>query len=171
MIIPWNPLVNHKFNLEGDYGPSDGYTETLQFASGKKRITLKNSHVPRSYPSLNLLLDHTDLNENRRTEYEEFVRWYCDDLRYGTLPFYAPRIDFRPTFRTRTGERGIYQFIPESLSYEDMGGLRTVNFGLEEKGFLPETKYRFLAARTPSGVKILLANKNTRIIVQEDWHE
>jgi hypothetical protein len=163
MIIPWNPLVRCEFNLEGDYGPSDGYTETLQFASGKKRITLKNSYVPRSYPSLSLVLDNQEAKENGLTEYGEFVRWFNDDLRYGTLPFLCPRIDFKPSLFTKTGEMGIYEFVPESLKYEDTGGVRIANFGLEEKGFLPEVEYKFLAT---SDGKILLANKNKRIIVQ-----
>jgi hypothetical protein len=166
MIIPWNPLVNSNFNLEGDYGLADDYIKTLQFASGKKRYTLTNSYVPRNYPSLSLLLDNIDLNENRLTEYEEFNRWFCDDLRHGTLPFSCLRIGFRPTFRTKKGETGIYEFVPHSLMYENMGGLVTAVFGLEEKGFLPETRHTFLAAQTKQGRKILLANKNTRIIIQ-----
>jgi hypothetical protein len=165
MIVPWNPLVNNRFNLEGDYGPNDGYITTLEFASGKKRIMLTNSYVPPVYPSLSLLLDNIHINENQLTEYEEFTRWFNDNLRYGTLSFSCPRIGFRPTVFTKTGETGIYEFIPHSLKYEDMGGLITVVFGLEEKGYLPGTEYLILSAGKG---KALLADKNTYIVLRRD---
>jgi len=92
-MIPWNPLVNQAFILEGDYGHEDGILKT-KFDSGKERTTLKNSYLSMEYP-VSLILDNinpvTDGVVN--TEYKQFVKWYEDETRYGTLPFSADIVD------------------------------------------------------------------------------
>jgi hypothetical protein len=164
MIIDWNPNVNSKFSLEGNHGLSEGYINTLQFDSGKKRIYSKNSFVPRKYPSIHLWLNNRN-NDNLITEFEEFRKWFNVNLRYGILPFYAPRIGFKPDFRTKVGEIGIYEFLPNSLSYKYIDGFVCASFGLEEINYIPEIQYVFLA--TDKG-EILLTNRGEFIIVGEE---
>jgi uncharacterized protein Veg len=165
-VIDWNPLVNNKFSLDGDYSLEEGNIETLEFESGKKRTYSKNSYVPTVYPSIGLVLNNIPNNTNpmkrEKTEYQEFMGWFNVGLRYGILPFYAPRIGFKKTILTKTGEIGIYTFIPNSLKYDKLDGIVYATFGLKEEGFLPEVEYRLLG--TEKG-KILLADKRTFIVV------
>jgi hypothetical protein len=161
-VINWPKNVNTEFHLEGDHGYAGDYIKTLQFASGKKRMWLSNSHVPGVYPALSLLLGNVKINDNGLTEFEEFKKWFEVNLRYGTLPFYAPRIGFKPGPTTKTGEIGIYEFTPGSLNYEDTDGIVPVTFGMEEISFLSETRYAFLM--TDDG-KILLTDRGQYILV------
>ena len=159
-MINWNPLVNQELSLDGDYGHEDGYVETLEFDSGKKRTYLKNSFVPTEYPSLSLLLNNTIPTASGKTEFEEFRQWHDISLRYGILPFYLPRIGYRQKTFTR-GEIGIYQFLPESLKYDRIEGIVIAVFGLRETGYLEEIPYKYLTAQDG---KILFTNQNQYII-------
>ena len=129
MIANWNPLVNSDFNLEGEHGYKEGYLSTLEFDSGKERTHLKNNHVSILFPSLSLDLNNEDiiLAGPNNTEFLQFKSWYEVGLRYGSIPFYVHRILFPNTI-------GIYKFIPESLTYENIRNFVTVHFGLEEIG-------------------------------------
>ena len=160
MIVNWNPLVNSKFSIEGDFGLQDGYIEELEFESGKKRTWLKNSYIPRVFPALNLLLTHKRIL-NEKTEFEEFESWHEKDLRYGSFPFVVERIGFKKSFTTKTPEKGIYKFI-DSPKYDRFGNTVLVTFGLEEEGRIPEVRHVFLATnkkeplRTNSGAFIYI---------------
>jgi len=92
-MIQWNPLVNQEFILEGDYGHEDGLIKT-KFESGKERAILKNTYLPMEYP-VSLILDNiTPVTDGLyNTEYKQFVKWYEDETRYGTLPFSADIAD------------------------------------------------------------------------------
>jgi len=92
-MIKWNPLVNQEFILEGDYGHEDGIIR-IKFESGKERTILKNTYLPMEYP-VSLILDNiTQITSGLyNTEYKQFVKWYEDETRYGTLPFSADIID------------------------------------------------------------------------------
>jgi hypothetical protein len=164
MIVGWNPLVNNDFILDGDYHLEEGYAVETEFESGKKSDYLKNSYVPMIYSSVGLELDNTVPTESGNTEYQEFMKWFLGDLRYGILPFYAPRIGFKKKYFTKTGEIGIYKFIPNSLKWDRIEGVSLASFGLEERGFLPEIKWRLLGAGSR---KILLANKGAYIVTPE----
>jgi len=143
-VINWNMLVNSKLSLEGELKHEEGNVQTLKFDSGKERTWLKNSYVPKVYPSLSLLLDNETIKENGKTEYEEFVKWYEVSLRYGILPFFLPRIGYKPKITTKSGEIGIYKFIPESLNFDRLDGIIEASFGLKELGYLAEQEYIFL---------------------------
>jgi hypothetical protein len=160
-IKGWNPLVNNGICLDGEFRNEEGYAVEVEYESGKKGAHLKNSYIPIVYPSAGLILDNVIPKESGRTEYEEFTKWFNDDLRYGVLPFYAPRIGFRATSLTETGEIGIYKFI-SAPAYDRIEGVAYASFGLRETGYLPETKYRLLAAE--SG-QILLADRDTYIVL------
>ena len=125
--IAWDPLVNCEFALEGEYGLDEDYAAVLKFDSGKERVYLKNSFVPKAYPSLSLLLDNVDIisSGSENTEYKRFVYWHDVLLRYGSLPFCAPRIG-------HPGETATYIFIPGSLQFQDADGIITATFGLKE---------------------------------------
>ena len=161
-VIDWNPLVNREFSLDGDYGLADGFVETLEFESGKKREHLKNSYIPIEYPSLSLMLNNTAPTESGKTEFQEFRQWHDVSLRYGILPFYFPRIGYKMKPYVKTGEIGIYQFTAKSLTYDRVDGIVTAAFGLRETGYIEEITYKFL---TTEGGEILLANHNQYIIV------
>ena len=127
-VIDWNPLVNKKLLLDGDYGYAEDYVTTIDFNSGKKRTYLKNSFVPKVYPTLRLALDNkTQINSgiNNDTEFSQFKRWFEEDLSYGVLPFYFPLIG-------KPDEIGVYKFIPDSLFYDRTDGIILFHFGLEE---------------------------------------
>lgn len=126
-VINWNPLVNQRFFLDGEYGYKSDNITTLTFESGKERITLKNSFIPREYPSVSLALDNIApiATGRENTEFKQFMRWFEVGLRYGILPFYAPKIGY-------PGETGIYQFIPNTLKYDRIYGIVNVTFGLRE---------------------------------------
>jgi hypothetical protein len=160
-IKDWNPLVNENLCLDGGFHLEEGYIVEQVFESGKKSTHLKNSYIPMVYPSVGLILDNTIPKKSGYTEYQEFMKWFNDELEYGIMPFYAPRIGFKNTYLTRIGEIGIYNFIPNSLKNDRIEGVSYTSFGLREMGYLPEVKYRLLAAE--SG-EILLANRNTYIV-------
>jgi hypothetical protein len=144
MIINWNPLVNSRFSLDGDYGLQGGYTRTLEFESGKKRNFLKNSFVPVEFPSIRLALNNIIPTESGKTEYQEFINWYNNDLRYGILSFQINRLGWKRKWYTKTDEIGIYNFIPESLKFDTLDGIVIASFGLEETGIIPEVEYVLL---------------------------
>jgi len=160
MIAGWNPLVNQELSFDGDHGLPDGFIETLEFDSGKERLYLKNSHVPKEYPSLSLMLNNIVPTESGKTEYKEFEDWFNAGLRYGTLPFYLPRIGYRKEWNIKTGETGIYRFLPNSLRYDRIDGIIMATFGLRETGYLSETEGIFLAANND---EILLTDKGKYI--------
>ena len=129
-IIEWNPLVNKKLILDGEYGYAEDYVSSVEFDSGKKRIFLKNNYVPKVYNSVSLILDNKtpvidDPIEN--TEFWQFKKWYEGNLGYGVLPFYFPLIGRPPGI----GD-GIYKFIPGSVFYDDTDGIIFASFGIEE---------------------------------------
>lgn len=162
MAIKWNPLVNTKFSLDGDYSLQTGYIRTLQFESGKRREFLNNSFVPRVFPSISLTLNNKVPTISGKTEYEEFVDWFNNGLRYGTLSFQVKKLGWKRKFDTFSDEFGIYKFISDSLKYPKLDGLITVSFGLEETGVIPEVKFKILATNTG---QILLTNNNKTILV------
>jgi hypothetical protein len=98
-MIQWNPLVNQEFVLEGDYGHEDGIIKT-KFDSGKERTVLKNNYLPMEYP-VSLVLDDINPVTNgltvasmiNNTELKQFVKWFEEETRYGTLPFKADIVD------------------------------------------------------------------------------
>jgi len=143
MIASWNNLVNKRMSLEGEFGNDEGYFETLTFESGNERTYLKNSYVPKVYPSMGIVLNDTVLKKNGKTEFEEFESWYNETLRYGTISFYFPRIGFKPEFDTMIGEIGIYKFLNAKLEYEGKG-MKWVTFGIKETGFIAEKKRMYL---------------------------
>jgi len=164
LVISWNPLVNHDFNLEGDYGLENGYTETIKFESGKDRILLKNSYVPLVY-QLSLLLDNEELVNSKNTELKEFMYWFNVTMRYGTMPFAIPRIGYKRNVFTKTGEIGIYRFTPDSLTYDTIDGLVGAQFEIKELGYLEEVNYKFLMTETN---EVLLTENGKFIIVEEE---
>lgn len=126
-MIEWNPLVNTRISLDGEFSLQEGYVKELQFNSGKKRAWLTNSFVPRVFPSLKLALDNKTPTKTGKTEFEEFIQWFNKDLRYGILPFKIVRLGSK-------NELGIYRFIPNSVNYDKLTGISLVSFGLEEIG-------------------------------------
>jgi len=126
LVIDWNPLVNKEISFDGEYGLPDDYIETLQFESGKVRHTLKQSKVPVEFPSLSLILNNIVPTSSGKTEYKEFENWYTVMLRYGTLPFYFPKIG------DKSGNMGIYKFLPDSLRYDRVDGIIMATFGMKE---------------------------------------
>jgi hypothetical protein len=160
MVKDWNPHVNSEFNLEGGYGLEDGYLETLKFESGGERIFLKNSYVPMKY-TVSLYLDNQIPVNEGRTEYGEFARWFAVSLRYGTLPFRVLRIGYKRGAYIKTGEIGVYQFVPNSLRYDAVDGLVLASFEIKELSYSPEVAYAFLA--TQNG-EILLTGSGNQII-------
>ena len=161
-VIKWNPLVNNKFNLEGEYSIQGNYVKTLEFQSGKKRNFLTNSFVPRVFPSLSLFLDNENLTESGKTEFEEFEEWFNVSLRYGILPFIVTRIGYKRKEYIKIDELGIYSFIPESLQYDTLDGIVLAAFGLEEESIIPEVEYIFLAANDG---EILLSRPGQGIVI------
>jgi hypothetical protein len=128
IVINWNPLVNTEFSLEGDYGYDSDYVKSLKFESGKERIYLKNNFVPKVYNLSIVLNDRKIIMAGAiNTECKQFKYWYEYGLRYGILPFYAPRVKSH-------GETGIYEFVPESLQYSGAGGYVTATFTVKEIG-------------------------------------
>jgi len=125
MIADWNPLVNQEISIDGEHGLSEDYLESLEFESGKERAYLKHSSVPAEYPSLSLMLNNTEPTESGKTEYREFENWFNVSLRYGTLPFYFPKI--------RKSETGIYKFLPNSLKFDRLDGIVMATFGWKEQ--------------------------------------
>jgi len=162
MIMEWNPYVNQELSFDGDHGLSEGFIETLEFESGKKRIYLKNSHVPVEYPSLSLMLNNIAPTGSGKTEYREFEDWFNISLRYGTLPFYLPRIGYRKEWNIKTGEIGIYEFLPSSLRYDRIDGIIMATFGIKEIGYDREIEHTFLAAENG---EILLCGNGKYIVM------
>ena len=163
-MIEWNPLVNMKISLEGEHISEEGIIEELEFENGKKRSLLKNSFIPKVWPSLGLMLNHRAINKNGLTEYEEFLRWYDDELKHGILPFYFPRIGYRQkpvTEETKKGETGIYQFLPDSLTFEGKKHIWAA-FGIKETGYLPAINYKYLLS---ANSQVLFINNGKPILV------
>jgi hypothetical protein len=127
-IINWNPYVNQVLSIEGDTAYEENYVQSLKFDSGKERLYLKNNFVPKIF-SLSIELDNRAIitTGKHNTEFKQFIYWYEFGLRYGTLPFYFPRIRF-------PGEIGIYQFVPGSLQHPEAGAVVTASFSLKEIG-------------------------------------
>jgi hypothetical protein len=123
VIIEWNPNVNQKLSLDGEYNLNGNNLVTLQFESGKERRYLKNSFTPWEYPELSLLLDNKT-KKGSKTEFEEFLYWHETALRYGVLPFYFPRLRY-------PGETGVYEFM-SMPKYTETAGLIPVSFGWRE---------------------------------------
>ena len=161
-MIEWNPSVNNDFSLDGEFSHEDNFTQTIKFESGKERIWLKNSYIPVVFPSLSLTLDNKTQLDSGKTEFAEFLQWYEVSLRYGILPFCAPRIGYKIRSDVETGEMGIYTFIPESLNFDRLDGISLASFGLKEIGVLPEKTYIFLV--TNNG-EILLTQNGQHIII------
>jgi len=161
MTINWNPLVNTRFALEGGVSLQEGFVEELTFASGKKRTWLRNSYVPRVFPSLNLLLDNRTELENGKTEFEEFEDWFNRSLRYGSFSFQTVKLGFRKKSIFKTPAMGIYKFLgaPE---YDRLDGSVMVTFGLEEEITIPEVKFALLV--TNNG-KLVLTNRDKAIAI------
>jgi len=151
-MIRWNPLVNQEFILEGDYGHEDGLIKT-KFDSGKERVTLKNTYLPMEYP-VSLMLDNiTPVTGGLyNTEYKQFVKWYEDETRYGTLPFSADIIDadyYEVIYKITT--------VPK---YDGIG-IVTVKFNVRIESSIPKD--------IPVESTIyLLATKESKYIVNED---
>ena len=162
IVLNWPENVNQRFNLEGDWGLENGYIEEIQFESGKKRILLKNSYIPVKYP-LSLFLDNEIPVKNNSTEFNEFKKWFNISLRYGTMPFTIPRIGYKRNIFTKTGQIGVYRFIPQSLTFDTIDGIIQAGFELEEMGYLEEVNYRFLMTQSN---KILLTSNGKFIIVE-----
>jgi len=162
MIVDWNPYVNQELSFDGDHGLSDGFIETIQFDSGKDRTYLKNSHVPAEYPSLSLMLNNIAPTGSGKTEYKEFKDWFDIALRYGILPFYLPRIEYKKEWHIKTGEMGIYRFLPNSLRYDRIDGIIMATFGIKEIGYDREIEHTFLAA---SNGEILLSGNGKHMVI------
>jgi len=163
MTIDWNPLVNTKFSLEDNISLQDGFVEELTFESGKKRTWLRNSYIPKVFPSLNLLLDNRTPLENGKTEFEEFEEWFNKSLRYGTFSFKIVRLGWKDKPYIKTPAMGIYKFtsIPEA---DRLSGAPLVTFGLEEEEVIPEVRFKFLTAQNG---KILLTGSGKKIIATQ----
>jgi len=161
MTVNWNPLVNTKFSLEEPVTLKEGTVRELQFDSGKIRTYLKNSYVPRVFPSLNLLLNNKYLLENDKTEFEEFEEWFNVSLRFGIFTFLMKKLGFRDKWDTEIPEMGVYKFLgtPE---YDRLSGTVLATFGLEEEMVVPEVKYTFLASNSS---KVLLTSGRYYIAV------
>jgi hypothetical protein len=127
-IINWNPYVNQELSIEGDTAYEEDYVQSLKFDSGKERLYLKNSFVPKIF-SLSIELDNQKAIAGGKyaTEFMQFIYWYEYGIRYGILPFYLPRIQL-------PGEIGIYQFVPGSLQYPETGAIITASFSIKEIG-------------------------------------
>lgn len=144
MVMNYPEGVNRNISLDGEYKDEDGFVKTLKFGSGKERTWLANSYVPKTYPSLSLLLDNNYSEfDTEETELDKFVNWFQKDLRYGSLPFYFPRIGFKRRWTTAVDEMGVYKFIPDTLNYDRVKGMVLVNFGLKEEKVISEVKMRF----------------------------
>ena len=161
-MIAWNPLVNTRISLDGDYSLKDGYLKTLQFNSGKEARWLTNSFVPRLFPSLKLTLENRTPIINGKTEYEEFNEWFNKTLRYGVLPFQLVRFGYKPSINVKTPEIGVYKFISNSINYDRLDGIVIVSFGLEETGVIPEAQYIFLAVDAD---QILFVDHQTAMVI------
>ena len=124
-VMNWDGRVNMNFGFEGEYGYEPESVDVLRFESGKERRTLKNSWVPMEYPALSLMLDNTEIIAHGRTELGLFRWWYEVTLRYGSLPFRIPGLGGR-------GGTVVYEFMPDSLRYDEFKGPVMATFGLRE---------------------------------------
>ena len=125
-MINWNPLVNQKFSLDGEYGLSEDFTETIEFESGKKREHLKNTFIPYEFTSISLTLDDNKIVTTgvNNTEFKQFVFWHDITLRYGTLPFTVKKLN-------GTGN-AVYKFTGKP-KYDRAKGIIIASFGLREE--------------------------------------
>jgi hypothetical protein len=125
-VVLWNPKVNKRLFINGDYAYDGEYIKEIRMASGKPRVYLLNEYAPKEFGNVGLDLDDREIIADGKynTEKKQFEYWFEYALRYGSLPFQIPRI-FYPQ------ENGIYQFIPNSLSFEGTGFV-TASFGLRE---------------------------------------
>jgi hypothetical protein len=128
IVAAWNPLVNKRFFTDGAYSYDDEYIKELRMASGKPRVYLANSYVPKVFGDIGLDLDDerviASVPTKYNTERRQFEYWFDFTLRYGSLPFQIPRLLF-------PNESGVYQFAPGSLSFGVIG-LHTATFALRE---------------------------------------
>jgi len=161
MIAEWNPFVNQELSFDGDFGLSEDFIETLEFDSGKNRTYLKNSFIPVEYPSISLMLNNIVPTDSGRTEYKEFLEWFNISLRYGVLPFYFPRIGYKKEWHIKTGEIGIYEFLPDSLRYDRVDGIIMATFGIKEISYFNEIDWIFLSTNED---EILLTDKGKCIV-------
>jgi hypothetical protein len=164
-MISWNPLVNKKFSLDGEITYKDGFIQIITFESGKERHLLKNTFIPRIFPSLSLVLNNKQILKNGKTEYEEFIDWYERSVRYGTLSFVSDKINVKnkpKPWYIKNLEKGIYKFTSELIKPDKITGLVAVSFGLEEIGVIPEQEHVFLKA---DDGKILLTDEGRFIVV------
>ena len=124
--MDWPQKVNQRISIDGDYSQEDGFIDELRFDNGKSRTWQKNSYVPKNFPDLSLLLNNTEVIDDRgRTEKKIFEDWYTVNLRNGILPFYFPKLE-------KPSEGAVYMFIPESLSYDKTEGIVMASFGFRE---------------------------------------
>ena len=125
-IMEWDELVNKRISLDGEYTQEDGFINEIRFDSGKTRTWSKNTYVPNVYPELHLLLNKIyAVDEKGNTEWARFDFWYKSVLRNGILPFYFPKLE-------NSKDTAVYQFIPNSLSYDRPDGIVKASFGLRE---------------------------------------
>jgi hypothetical protein len=125
--MDWNEYVNKKISLDGDYSQETGFVQEIRFDNGKSRTWQKNSYIPIVYSELSLILNNKEIitDEIENTEFKQFKWWYEVVLRNGILPFYFPVIG-------KPEEVGVYQFLPQSLKFDDTDGLITASFGFKE---------------------------------------
>ena len=162
IIMVWPENVNTNISLDGEFNNEEGYIETLRFDSGKERTWLRNSFVPRVLPALSLTLDNRTLLENEKTEFEEFMYWHNVNLRYGVMPFSFPRFGYIYKPLIEIGEKGVYQFVPESLNFDRFDGVVLVNFGLKEISVISEIEYVYLSTEND---EILQTESGSYIVV------
>jgi len=124
-IMEWPEKVNKNISIDGDYSQESGFVKEIRFDNGKPRTWQKNSYVPLEFPSLSLMLDNVQKVDGVNTEKALFDHWYKVVLRNGIVPFYFPNL-------LNPGENAVYQFIPESLSYDRTSGIVIAEFGFRE---------------------------------------
>jgi len=146
IIADWADGVRSNISLDGVYKHKEGFTKSLQFVSGKERTWLTNTYVPIEYPSLSILLDNT-LSDTEETELDKFISWYETTLRYGSLPFYLPRLGYKKKRIDKVGQIGVYKFIQDSLDYDRVKGLVLVKFGLIEEFYISAEEFVFLTTK------------------------
>jgi len=125
IVMDWHEKVNKKISIDGNYSQEDGFVEEVRFDSGKQRIWQKNSYIPMVFSDLSLLLNNKEIIEHGKTEKELFDNWYKVTLRNGTLPFYFSNI-------LNPAETAVYQFTPQSVTYDRSEGIVQASFGFRE---------------------------------------
>jgi len=126
--MDWPEKVNTKISLDGNYSQEDGFVKTLRFANGKERTWQSNSYIPMKYPELSIMLDNKkiiDDNDKYNTEKKIFDFWFKVHLRNGILPFHFKQFEYPDNV-------AVYQFIPNSLTFDETDGIVKASFGLKE---------------------------------------